>query len=117
MVESLAQTNRGNRRVANRFVGIRDFSYLTLGIRDFEAKSGRGSELKVSREVGCQKQTQGLRNYPKFCVEITGLKNYIGDPRIRLSQFQKLSLPNEIKSTSFLVKISLICTTTSKTLL
>ena len=54
MVESLAQTNRGNRRVANRFVGIRDFSYLTLGIRDFEAKSGRGSELKVSREVGCQ---------------------------------------------------------------
>ena len=48
-------------------------------------------------------------------TEITGLKNHIGDPRIELSQFQKLSLPNEIKSTSFQVKISLNSTTTSKT--
>ena len=70
--------------------------------------------MKVSREVGRQKQTQGLRNYPKFWVEITGLKNHIGDPRIGLSQFQKLSLPHEIKSTSFQVKISLNSTTTLK---
>ena len=33
------------------------------------------------------------------------------------SEFQKLSLPNEIKSTSFQVKISLNSTTTSKNLL
>ena len=56
MVESLAhaQINKGNWRVANRFIGIRVFPYLTLGIRNFEANSGRGSELKVQREVGCK---------------------------------------------------------------
>ena len=91
------------------------FDARDSGFGILRQKSGRGSELKVSREVGRQKQTQGLRNYPKFWVEITGLKNHIGDPRIGLSQFQKLSLPHEIKSTSFQVKISLNSTTTSKT--
>ena len=33
---------------------MRDFPYLGLGIRDFKAKSGRDSGLKVSREAGCQ---------------------------------------------------------------
>lgn len=62
-----------------------------------------------------QKQTSGLLNCTKIWVEITGLKNHIGDARNRAFLVQKLSLPNEIKSTSFQVKISLICTTTSKT--
>ena len=35
------------RKVLNRFSGIRDFPYLKLGIRDFAAKSGRDSGLKV----------------------------------------------------------------------
>ena len=35
------------KRVPNRFFGIWDFPYLKLGIKDFKAKSGRDSELKV----------------------------------------------------------------------
>ena len=38
-------------RVFNRFFGIRYFPYLNLGIRDFKAKSGGDSGLKVSLEV------------------------------------------------------------------
>ena len=34
-------------RVLHRFFGTRDFPYLKLGIRDFKAKSGRVSGLKV----------------------------------------------------------------------
>ena len=34
-------------RVPNRFLGIRDFPYLRLGILDYKAKSGRDSGLKV----------------------------------------------------------------------
>ena len=55
-----------------RFLGIRDFPYLTLGIRDFKAKSGRDSGLTVcpgrSWGVGCQKT-----------LGITGLKNPFGN--------------------------------------
>ena len=59
MVESLAQTNKGNRGVANRFVGIRDFPYLTLGIRDFEAKiRARFCFLTRTKEKKKQKQKQ-----------------------------------------------------------
>ena len=35
------------KRVPNRFLGFRDFPYLRLGIRDYKAKSGQDSELKV----------------------------------------------------------------------
>ena len=34
-------------RVLNRFLGIRDFPYLRLGIGDYKAKSGQDSGLKV----------------------------------------------------------------------
>ena len=48
------------KRVLNRFLGIRDFPYLRLRIRDYKAKSGQDSGLKVcpwvARVVGCQKQ-------------------------------------------------------------
>ena len=61
-----------NKRVPKRFLGIRDFPYLKLGIRDFKAKSGRDSGLTVyagrSWGVGCQKT-----------LGITGLKNPFGD--------------------------------------
>ena len=48
-------------RVLNtRFFGIRfTFNYLKLGIRDFKAKSGRDSELKVCTGGGCQKEPSG----------------------------------------------------------
>ena len=50
-------------RVPNRFSGIRDFSSLKLGIRNFKAKSGRDSGLKVCAEGGM----------PKIALGITGL--------------------------------------------
>ena len=60
------------KRVPKRFLGIRDFPYLTLGIRDFKAKSSRDSGLTVcagrSWGVGCQKT-----------LGITGLKNPFGN--------------------------------------
>ena len=42
--------------VFNRSFGIRDFSCLNLGIRDFNEKSGGDSGLKLSREVACRKK-------------------------------------------------------------
>ena len=51
---------------------------MNLGIRDFQAKSGRDSGLKVSQEVGCQKGKH--RDCTNFGVGVTGLKNPIGDP-------------------------------------
>ena len=50
-------------RVPNRFSGIRDFPSLKLGIRDFKAKSGRDSGLKVCAGGGM----------PKIALGITGL--------------------------------------------
>ena len=58
-------------RVPNSFFGIRDFSYLRLGIRDNKAKSeilrGRWEGKNNPRDYGI------ARNF-------TGLKNPIGDP-------------------------------------
>ena len=42
-------------RVPNRFLGIRDFPHLKLGIRDLKAKSGRVSGLKVCLGGGMPK--------------------------------------------------------------
>ena len=56
------------RRVPNRFSGIRDFPSLKLGIRDFKAKSGRDSGLKVCAGGGM----------PKIALGITGLLEILG---------------------------------------
>ena len=48
--------------------GIRDFPYLKLGIRDFKAKSGRDSGLKVCAGGGM----------PKITLGITGLLEILG---------------------------------------
>ena len=45
--------------VVNRFFGIRDFSYLGLGIRNSKAKPGRDSVWKFAREIRWQKQSLG----------------------------------------------------------
>ena len=50
-------------RVPNRFSWIRDFPSLKLGIRNFKAKSGRDSGLKVCAGGGM----------PKIALGITGL--------------------------------------------
>ena len=52
---SIAWRDLYPQRVPNRFFGIRDFSYLKLGIRDFRAKSGPDSGLKACSGEGCQK--------------------------------------------------------------
>ena len=51
-----------------RFFGIRDFPSLKLGIRDFTAKSGRDSGLKVCAGGGM----------PKIALGITGLLEILG---------------------------------------
>ena len=56
------------KRVPNRFSGIRDFPCLKLGIRDFTAKSGRDSGLKVRAGGG----------RPKIALGITGLLEILG---------------------------------------
>ena len=72
--------------VLRRFLGIQNFPYLKLGIRDFKEKSGRGSGFKVSAGGGIPKITLAaeLRKCTKFRVGITGLKNPIGNPHVRL---------------------------------
>ena len=60
---------------------MRDFPHLRLGIRDFKAKSGLDSGLKVCAEGGMPKITLGITDCSKFWVRITGLKNPIGDPQ------------------------------------
>ena len=55
-------------RVPNRFSGIRDIPILKLGIRDFNAKSGRDSGLKVCAGGGM----------PKIALGITGLLEILG---------------------------------------
>ena len=47
------------------FFGMRDFSYLKTGTRDFEAKRGRDSGLKICSERG-------------ITIGITGLQENIG---------------------------------------
>ena len=51
-----------------RFSGIQDFPSLKLGIRDFKAKSGRDSGLKVCAGGGM----------PKIDLGITGLLENLG---------------------------------------
>ena len=55
-------------RVPNSFLGIRDFPYLRLGIRDNKAKSGQDSGLKACAGVG----------KPKITLGITGLHEILG---------------------------------------
>ena len=48
------------------FFEIRDFPYLRLGIRDFKARSGRDSELRVCAEDGLPKITLGITEEPPW---------------------------------------------------
>ena len=54
--------------VLNKFFGIWEFPYLKLGIRDFKAKSGQDSGLKVCAGGGL----------PKITLGITGLDEDLG---------------------------------------
>ena len=56
------------KRVLNKFFENRDFPYLKLGIRDFKAKSGRDSVLKVCVRVRMSEIT----------LKITGLHGILG---------------------------------------
>ena len=47
-------------RVPKRFLGIRDFPHLKLGIRDLKAKPGRVSGFKVFLGGGMPKITLGI---------------------------------------------------------
>ena len=65
-------TNISSNTRVLRLNGIRDFSCLKLGIRDW----------KCACELECPKYPLRLRDCTKSWVGITGLKNPIGDPLI-----------------------------------
>ena len=58
---------------------MRDFSYLRLGIRDFKAKTGRDSRLKVCAGGGMPKITLGITGLPEILGRDYGIENpYLG---------------------------------------
>ena len=58
---------------------MRDFPYLRLGIRDFKAKSGRYSGLKVCAGGGVPKITLGITGLPEILGRDYGIvKPYWG---------------------------------------
>ena len=58
---------------------MRDFLYLRLGIRDFKAKSGRDSGLKVCSGGGMPKITLGVTGLPEISGRDYGIeKSYWG---------------------------------------
>ena len=61
-------------RVSNKFFEMRDFPYLTLGIRDFQAKSGRDSGLKVCAGGGMPKVTLGITGLPEILGRDYGIE-------------------------------------------
>ena len=77
MVESLAQTNKGKRRVANRFVGVLDFPYLTLGIRDFEAKIRARFGIEGIAGGGMPKTNTGVTELPEILGRDYGIEEII----------------------------------------
>ena len=75
--------DNGNMRVSNKFFGMRDFPYLRLGIRDFQAKSGRDSGLKVCAGGGMPKVTLGITGLPEILGRDYGIeKPYWGPSNI-----------------------------------
>ena len=53
---------------------MRDFPYLRLGIRDFKAKSGRDSGLKVCAGGGMPKVTLGITGLPAILGRDYGIE-------------------------------------------
>ena len=53
---------------------MRDFPYLRLGIRDFQAKSGRDSGLKVCAGGGMPKVTLGITGLPEILGRDYGIE-------------------------------------------
>ena len=53
---------------------MRDFLYLRLGIRDFKAKSGRDSGLKVCSGGGMPKITLGVTGSPEISGRDYGIE-------------------------------------------
>ena len=59
---------------------MRDFPYFRLGIRDFKAKSGRDSGLKVCAEGGMPKVTLGITRLPEILGRDYGIEKPYGGP-------------------------------------
>ena len=72
--EVAGSTHGRSKRVSNKFFGMRDFPYLRLGIRDFKAKSGRDSGLKVCAGGGMPKVTLGITGFPAILGRDYGIE-------------------------------------------
>ena len=61
---------------------MRDFPYLRLGIRDFKAKSGRDSGLKVCAGGGMPKVTLGITGLPEILGRDYGIEKPYWGPSV-----------------------------------
>ena len=61
-------------RVPFRFLGIRDFPHLKLGIRDLKAKSGRVSGFKVCLGGELAKISHGITELHEILVRDYGIE-------------------------------------------
>jgi len=61
---------------------MRDFPYLRLGIRDFKAKSGRDSGLKVCAGGGIPKVTLGITGLPELLGQDHGIEKPYWGPSV-----------------------------------
>ena len=59
---------------------MRDFPYLRLGIRDFKAKSGRDSGLKVCGGGAMPKVTLGITGLPEILGRGYGIEKPFWGP-------------------------------------
>ena len=59
---------------------MRDFPYLRLGIRDFKAKSGRDSGLKVCGGGAMPKVTLGITGLPEILGRDYGIEKPFWGP-------------------------------------
>ena len=65
----------------NSFIGIRDYPYLKLGIRDFKAKSRRDPGLKVCAGGGTPKMTLSIAR--NFKTELRDSRTLLGTLNVR----------------------------------
>ena len=81
---------------------MRDFPYLRLGIRDFKAKSGRDSGLKVCAGGGMPKVTLGITGLPENLGRDYGIEQpYWGPSKVLLSHCNLTLIQHSTKLVNF----------------
>ena len=95
-------------RVPNKFFGMRDFPYLRLGIREFKAKSGWDSGLKVCAEGRVPKIKNNPRDYGIARNFWSGLRDWKTLLGTRNNLNHNLLFPKWLKNRDFTVSPSFL---------